>query len=59
MTIIVLQAVNLPLHDVGLILAVDWFLQVDTRCAELKIRGFVIGWYKRVRRILTRTSEII
>lgn len=26
MTVIVLQAVNLPLHDVGLILAVDWLL---------------------------------
>ena len=26
MTITVLQAVNLPLHDVGLILAVYWFL---------------------------------
>ena len=25
-TIIVLQAVNLPLDDIGLIMAVDWFL---------------------------------
>ena len=25
-TIIVIQAVNLPLRDIGLILAVDWFL---------------------------------
>ena len=26
MTIIALQAVNLPLHDIGFILAVDWLL---------------------------------
>ena len=26
MTIIALQAVNLPTDDIGLILAVDWFL---------------------------------
>ena len=26
MQIIILQAVSLPLHDMGLILAVDWFL---------------------------------
>lgn len=26
MQIIILQAVNLPLHDMGIILAVEWFM---------------------------------
>lgn len=34
-TIIVLQAVGLPLDDIGLIMAVDWFLWVTTTLALL------------------------
>ncbi|KAL9964503.1 hypothetical protein ACROYT_G028154 [Oculina patagonica] len=41
MTIIVLQAVNLPLHDVGLILAVDWLL--DRGRTTVNVLGDAMG----------------
>ncbi|KAJ7390283.1 Excitatory amino acid transporter 2 [Desmophyllum pertusum] len=41
MTIIALQAVNLPLHDIGLILAVDWLLD---RCrTAVNVLGDAMG----------------
>lgn len=41
MQIIILQAVNLPLHDMGIILAVEWF--IDRSVTTVNVLGDVMG----------------
>lgn len=38
---IILEAVNLPVHDISLILAVDWL--VDRSCTVLNVEGDAFG----------------